>query len=139
VSAVVELGALLVTIIGMLSLTQVGANTSYLLIEIALFVMGLGLGATMMPAMAAAYQTLSRSQVARATSALNIIQRVGASIGIALISVVPTPRTRNVRVRRPHARGMSAADGSIAVGVPPFNREGVPFGANPDTAHGRRR
>ena len=86
----VVLGGLLVTIIGMFSLTQVGAHTSYLLIEATLFVMGLGLGATMMPAMAAAYQTLARAQVARATSALNIIQRVGASIGIALISVVLT-------------------------------------------------
>jgi hypothetical protein len=53
-------------------------------------VMGLGLGATMMPAMSAAYQTLTRSQVARATSGLSIIQRVGGSIGVALLSVVLT-------------------------------------------------
>ena len=86
----VVLGGLLITIIGVFSLTQVGAHTSFVLIEITLFVMGLGLGATMMPAMAAAYKTLNRSQVARATSSLNIIQRVGGSIGIALFSVVLT-------------------------------------------------
>jgi EmrB/QacA subfamily drug resistance transporter len=86
----VVLGGLLITIIAVFSLTQVGAHTSFVLIEITLLVMGLGLGATMMPAMAAAYKTLNRSQVARATSSLNIIQRVGGSIGIALISVVLT-------------------------------------------------
>jgi hypothetical protein len=44
----------------------------------------------MMPAMTAAYQTLQRQQLARATTALNIIQRVGGSIGTALLSVVLT-------------------------------------------------
>jgi len=48
------------------------------------------MGAAMMPAMSAAYQTLQRQQLARATTALNIIQRVGGSIGTALLSVVLT-------------------------------------------------
>jgi EmrB/QacA subfamily drug resistance transporter len=86
----VVLGGLGVTLVAMLSLTQVGANTSYVLLGLTLFVMGLGLGATMMPAMSAAYQTLTRAQVARATSGLSIIQRVGGSIGVALLSVVLT-------------------------------------------------
>jgi hypothetical protein len=42
----------------------------------------------MMPAMSAAYQTLSHAAVARATSALNIIQRVGGSIGTAVLAIV---------------------------------------------------
>jgi len=41
-----------------------------------------------MPAMSAAYQTLRHEQIARATTALNIIQRVAGSIGTALFSVV---------------------------------------------------
>ena len=42
----------------------------------------------MMPAMAAAYATLTRNQVPRATPALNVLQRVGGSIGAALLIVI---------------------------------------------------
>jgi hypothetical protein len=42
----------------------------------------------MMPAMAAAYATLSHADVPRATSALNVLQRVGGSVGTALLAVV---------------------------------------------------
>jgi MFS family permease len=53
-----------------------------------LFLRGVGMGATLMPAMAAAYQVLPPAAVARAASALEIVQRAGASIGIALLAVV---------------------------------------------------
>ena len=42
----------------------------------------------MMPAMAAAYSRLDSAQVPRATSALNALQRIGGSIGTALLAVV---------------------------------------------------
>jgi MFS family permease len=113
----IVLGGLLGTIIGVFSLTQVGAHTSYILIGVTLFVMGLGLGATMMPAFAAAYQTLTRAQVARATSALSIIQRVGGSIGIALISVVLTHQLTEHLGRVAGKTGLAAAQS-----VPPSAR-----------------
>src|SRR3954447_23672234 len=72
----------------MLGFTQVSANTSFWFMGGSQFLVGLGMGASMMPAMSAAYQTLQRQQLARATTALNIIQRVGGSIGTALLSVV---------------------------------------------------
>lgn len=68
--------------------TQVGASTSYWLIGGALVLRGIGLGGAMMPAMAAAYATLKRRQVPRATPALNVLQRVGGSIGAALLIVI---------------------------------------------------
>jgi MFS family permease len=68
--------------------TQVGPATSYWLIGGALVLRGIGLGGAMMPAMAAAYATLTRSQVPRATPALNVLQRVGGSIGAALLIVI---------------------------------------------------
>ena len=49
---------------------------------------GLGIGSSMMPSMAAAYATLERAAVPRATSALNVVQRVGGSLGTALLAVV---------------------------------------------------
>jgi hypothetical protein len=46
------------------------------------------MGATLMPAMAAAYQALAPEAMARAASALEIVQRAGATLGIALLAVV---------------------------------------------------
>jgi EmrB/QacA subfamily drug resistance transporter len=66
----------------------VSATTSYTLLALMLVVRGIGMGGTMMPAMAAAFASLERPQVPRATSALNAIQRVGGSIGTALLAVV---------------------------------------------------
>ncbi|MDR9372982.1 DHA2 family efflux MFS transporter permease subunit, partial [Conexibacter sp. JD483] len=74
--------------LGYLTYTQLGADTSYALLAGSLFVAGLGTGATMMPAMSAAYQTLNHAQVPRATTTLNILMRVGGSIGTALFAVV---------------------------------------------------
>ncbi len=68
--------------------TQVGATTSYWLTGGALALRGIGLAGSMMPAMAAAYATLKRDQVPRATPALNVLQRVGGSIGAALLIVI---------------------------------------------------
>jgi MFS family permease len=64
------------------------ADTSYWTLGAVLFVMGLGLGLTMMPTMAAAIQTLSHDEVPRASTMLNIIQQVSASVGTALMSVL---------------------------------------------------
>ena len=53
-----------------------------------LFIRGIGFGFVMMPAISAAYQTLAAPQVPRASTAINIVQRVGGSIGTALVAVV---------------------------------------------------
>ena len=63
-------------------------STSYALLAGTLVIRGIGLGCTMMPAMAAAYTVLSPQQVPRATSALNVVQRVGGSLGTALLAVI---------------------------------------------------
>jgi hypothetical protein len=66
----------------------VRADTSYWLLEASLMARGVGLSFAMMPAMAAAYATLERSQVPRATPMLNVLQRVGGSLGTAVVAVV---------------------------------------------------
>jgi EmrB/QacA subfamily drug resistance transporter len=86
---VVLVGMLLI-VVGFLAYTQVEADTSYLLLEASLFVMGLGLGGTMMPTMTAAMATLRRAAVAKASTTLNIIQQVGGSIGTATMAVLLT-------------------------------------------------
>ena len=52
--------------IGMLSLSQIDENTSYWIVCGTLFINGLGMGSTMMPAMSAAMRTLRREGVAAA-------------------------------------------------------------------------
>lgn len=84
---VVPVGIVL-ALLGTAGYTQVGADSPYAVLAAALFVIGLGLGATIMPSMAAAYRTLPREAIAKATSALNTVQRLGASIGTAMLAVV---------------------------------------------------
>jgi EmrB/QacA subfamily drug resistance transporter len=74
--------------LGMLAYTQVGPETSYLYLSAALLVVGAGVGATVVPSMAAAFQALSRAETPRATSALNVIQRLGGAVGTALFAIV---------------------------------------------------
>jgi EmrB/QacA subfamily drug resistance transporter len=79
---------LLGLMLGTIAFTQVHAGTPYWVLELSLFVRGFGLGFSMMPAMAAAYSTLERWQVPRATPLLNVMQRVGGSLGTAVLAVV---------------------------------------------------
>jgi EmrB/QacA subfamily drug resistance transporter len=79
---------LVVAGLGTVAYTQLGAHTGYALLAMSLFVRGIGFGFVMMPAMAAAYQTLSRDRVPRASTAINIVQRVGGSMGTALVAVI---------------------------------------------------
>ena len=89
VGKIVPFGLVLVGL-SFLALTQLGADTSYVWFGFVLWVMGLGMGATMMPTFSGAMQTLRQSDVARASTTLNIQQQVGASIGTAVLSVLLT-------------------------------------------------
>jgi EmrB/QacA subfamily drug resistance transporter len=66
----------------------IGAHTSILGLSVAMFVRGMGIGFAFMPAMAAAFSALERSELADATPQLNVLQRVGGSIGTAVLAVV---------------------------------------------------
>jgi EmrB/QacA subfamily drug resistance transporter len=73
---------------GTLPFAFAGPHTSYWLLSLGLLFRGFGLGGSMMPAMAAAYATLERNQVPRATPMLNVLQRVGGSLGVAVFTVI---------------------------------------------------
>ncbi len=101
----IVLAGIAVIVAGMAMFTQVsvdpsavhlsasGVNVtdpSYLFLLSALFIMGLGMGGTMMPIMTSALQTLSDHEIARGSTLMNITQQVAASIGTALFSVILT-------------------------------------------------
>lgn len=75
---------------GMAMFTQVGTDTSYAYLLSGLFIMGLGMGATMMPIMTSALKTLTDHNIARGSTLMNIVQQVAASVGTALFSVLLT-------------------------------------------------
>jgi EmrB/QacA subfamily drug resistance transporter len=77
-------------LIGMFGLTQLTATTPYPVIIAELFVMGLGMGATMMPLFTSALKTLKAHEVARGSTLLNITQQIASSVGVAIMSVLLT-------------------------------------------------
>ena len=93
---------ILLALAGTVVYTQIGAETSAATLGGALFLIGLGLGATVMPSMAVAYQSVAREAAADATAAINVIQRIAASIGTALLAVV---LQRSIAERIPGAGG----------------------------------
>ncbi|MFD7708253.1 DHA2 family efflux MFS transporter permease subunit [Streptomyces sp. NPDC059785] len=77
-----------VNIVSTLPFVLIGPHTSYLALCLALVVRGFGIGMSMMPAMTAAYRVLGRGKVNDATPQLSILQRIGGSMGTAIIVVV---------------------------------------------------
>jgi EmrB/QacA subfamily drug resistance transporter len=86
----IVMAGIAVITVGMAMFTQIDADTGYAYLLAALFVMGLGMGGTMMPIMTAALATLTDHNIARGSTLLNIQQQVAASIGTALFSVILT-------------------------------------------------
>jgi EmrB/QacA subfamily drug resistance transporter len=116
---------LLVLALGTIPYATIGGDTSYGILLAGLFVRGLGLGATMMPAMAAAYATLdSGAQVPRATPMLNVLQRIGGSLGVAVLTVVLENALRSeVAGAGGAGAGTGAADGAVGGALPAAVRE----------------
>ena len=93
VGRIVPVGLILIAA-GMFGLTQIEADTSYGLLIGLLFVMGLGMGATMMPLFTTALRTLTHHEVARGSTLLNITQQIASSVGVAVISVMLTSQLK---------------------------------------------
>jgi len=89
IGRIVPVGLVLI-VIGMFGLTQLTETTPYAVIIPMLVVMGLGMGATMMPLFTSALKTLRAHEVARGSTLLNITQQVSSSVGVALMSVLLT-------------------------------------------------
>jgi EmrB/QacA subfamily drug resistance transporter len=75
-------------VLGRLAFTQFDANTSRVVILIAMFVSGVGFAMLVLTMSTALYVGLPPEQIARATGGSRIFQQLGLSAGTALISVV---------------------------------------------------
>jgi EmrB/QacA subfamily drug resistance transporter len=84
----VALFGVLVTAVMTIPFGLVGAHTSVAWLSVAMLLRGTGIGFGFMPAMTAAFAALERSELSHATPQMNVLQRVGGSIGTAVLAVV---------------------------------------------------
>lgn len=85
---IVSVYGLLLTVVTTIPLAYLGRHVNLVGVEALQFVRGIGLGLAALPALSAAYATVTRDQLPDATAQSNILQRVGGSIGSALFVVV---------------------------------------------------
>ena len=82
----------------------IGAHTSVVGLSFAMFLRGAGMGSSFMPAMTAAFAALDRSEVSHATPQLNVLNRVGGSVGTTILAVVLANALRGA-----HSAGAAAS------------------------------
>jgi len=86
----VVIPGIVATIVGVGMYAFVSDTTPYWYLLLGLFVMGLGMGSTMMPIFSSALATLREHTIARGTTLTNIVQQIAASIGTAIYAVLLT-------------------------------------------------
>lgn len=84
---VVVFGMVLLTLGGVL-LAQIHADSPVILVIGALLLRGFAMGFAMMPAMSAGLARIPRNLTSRASSITNSLQRIGSSVGIAVLVTV---------------------------------------------------
>jgi EmrB/QacA subfamily drug resistance transporter len=126
----------LIALAGTAGYTQIGAATPYWYLTLALLLIGAGLGATITPSMAAAFQAIDRPAIPAATAAIGTIQRIAGAVGTALLAVTlqppacpattaasPRPRRSPPPIRSPSCPpwpARSAARSGSRPGSPPW-------------------
>ncbi len=87
----------------------IGAHTSVAFLCGVMVLRGAGMGASFMPAMTAAFAALDRSQVSHATPQLNVLNRVGGSIGTTVLAVVLANALRGAHTQAAAANAYGTA------------------------------
>jgi EmrB/QacA subfamily drug resistance transporter len=82
------LGGVLLTLLAGIPLGLIGAHTSILWLSLVTAVRGVGIGFAFMPSFVAAFAALERHELPDAAPQLNVLMRVGGSLGVAVLAVV---------------------------------------------------
>jgi len=102
-----------VTVVATIPFVLIGGGTSYWLIGAAMVFRGFGIGMSMMPSMTAAFAVLRPDQVNHAAPQLNVLQRVGGSVGTAILSVVLSDHLQTAAQAAGGAPSAGAAAGAF--------------------------
>lgn len=76
------------TMLATVPLTRLSADTSYVLLCVSLAVRGLGTGLTIVPAMTRAFQSIRPQSIPDASAQLNLVQRIGGAVALAVVTVI---------------------------------------------------
>ncbi len=90
-------------------LAMIGAHTSIALISATMFLRGTGMALAFVPIMTAAFASLHRSELSDATPQLNVLTRIGGSIGTAVLAVVLEQATVGAHTAEAVASGFGTA------------------------------
>jgi hypothetical protein len=83
-------------IVGTVPLIGLQAGSGWLLPALGLLLRGFGMGLTMTALMASSYANLPHASIPRATSAYNVLNRVGGALGTAVLATVLTHQLTTV-------------------------------------------
>ncbi|WP_084614561.1 DHA2 family efflux MFS transporter permease subunit [Nakamurella lactea] len=83
-------------IVGTVPLIGLQAGSGWLLPALGLLLRGFGMGLTMTALMASSYANLPHASIPRATSAYNVLNRVGGALGTAVLATVLTHQLSTV-------------------------------------------
>ncbi|MFI9636953.1 MDR family MFS transporter [Nocardia sp. NPDC051929] len=95
----------------------VACDTPYWLLAAAMIVRGLGIGLAATPAMTVALRNLGPAQMADATPQLNIMQRIGGSIGTAVFVVILQQGLRDSGIQHSEQAGAFATTFTWVLGA----------------------
>jgi MFS family permease len=87
-SGVTALGGAIIATLATVPFVLIGATTPFAVLAAAMVVRGIGTAASIMPAITAAFRALAPDQISDASPQLNVLMRVGGSVGVALLTVV---------------------------------------------------
>ncbi|MFJ9262908.1 MFS transporter [Streptomyces bacillaris] len=79
---------IVLTMVATVPLTMLSATTSYVVLCAGLAVRGLGTGLTIVPAMTRAFESIEPRSIPDASAQLNLVQRIGGTFALAVVTVV---------------------------------------------------
>ncbi|WIX86957.1 DHA2 family efflux MFS transporter permease subunit [Amycolatopsis sp. DG1A-15b] len=82
------LAGIALSLLGTIAFTRLGSAPGGALLTLSLLIRGAGLGAATAPGMTTLYGSLERSRIPRAASAFNVVNRIGGSLGTALLAAI---------------------------------------------------
>lgn len=82
------LAGVALTVLGTVPFVMLDSGFGWPLLAVAMVLRGVGVGVATLPSLAAAYRSLAPAAMPRASSAMNIFQRLGGSVGTAVAATV---------------------------------------------------
>jgi EmrB/QacA subfamily drug resistance transporter len=98
-----------VTTLATIPFGLIGTHTSIVWLSCVMLVRGMGIGFSFMPVMTAAFAALNKSELPDATPQLNVVQRVGGSLGTAILAVVLQRASSGAHTLQAAASGFGTA------------------------------